>query len=88
MEVMSAIKQTGKSMSTMVCPACGSSFFTSDRSRNSGWVFRLNHKADVQLLATSGDGPSEEFRLEELEALFCGACSWKGDVLQLNESLE
>jgi len=68
-------------MSKRACPECGSVFFVTSKS-GAKTVFHVNEDSSFEIIAQA-DG--EEMRSE---AIFCGACNWRGDTEQLIESRE
>lgn len=64
----------------LCCPLCGSQFFVSSKNRG-GHVFHVGDTParDINVVKESND----EHEIINLEKIFCGACSWRGQVLQL-----
>jgi len=68
-------------MSKRACPECGSVFFVTRKS-GTKTVFHVNEDSSFEIIVETEE---ENIRAE---AIFCGACSWRGDTGQLIESRE
>jgi len=70
---------TRKIMANYICPACGSEYFVTSKTGSKS-IFNVRSEHSIQLIQSATDS------IVDVQKIFCGACSWQGDLAELVES--